>query len=401
MATLTSPLSAAAGPARVRLDAPDLLRGLVMVLMALDHVRDFFTNARFDPLDLAHTTPALFFTRWITHFCAPTIVLLAGAGGYLYGRRGRSRGEVAQFLVTRGLWLVVLELTVVRFGWFYNFTYDLAAGQVIWAIGWAMVLLAGISYVLPARAVGVVGVVIVLGHNLLDPLVPAQFGPLAWLWMVLHEGGMLPLGPGHLFMVLYPFLPWLGVMCAGYALGEVLTLPPARRQRLLLRLGLGITVAFVVVGLINRYGDSIPWTFQRTPLLTVLSFLDTEKYPPALQYVLMTIGPALLALALLERVADGPVKRFFLTFGQVPLFYYMLHLILIHGLALVIAWFSGFEVGFLFRSQPPGMGVPPTWGFGLPVVYLIWAGVILALYPCCRWFAGVKARNDAWWLKYL
>jgi uncharacterized membrane protein len=401
MSAKTASVSSAAPlPVRARLDAPDFLRGLVMVLMALDHVRDFFTSARFDPLDLTQTTPALFFTRWVTHFCAPTFVLLAGAGGFLYGWRGRPRADTAQFLLSRGLWLVVLELTAVRFGWFFNFTYDLAAGQVIWAIGWAMVGLAGLSYWLPSRAVGIIGGLIIVGHNLLDPLTPAQFGPLAWLWQVLHEGGMLQAG-GHRFMVLYPVLPWLGVMCAGYGLGEVLTLPAARRQRLLLTIGVSMIAAFVVVGLLNRYGDTTPWTIQSTPFQTVMSFLDTEKYPPALQYVLMTIGPALVMLALLERVPDSPLKRFFLTFGQVPLFYYVLHLLAIHALALVVAATSGFDIAFLFRSQPPGMGVPPGWGLGLPGVYLIWGSVVLALYPLCRWFAGVKQRNPAWWLKYL
>ena len=392
---------AVAPPARTRLDAPDFLRGLVMVLMALDHVRDFFTNARFNPLDMSQTTTLIFLTRWVTHFCAPTFVLLAGASAYLYGLRGRTRAETARFLLTRGLWLVVLELTVVRFGWFFNLDYQLTGGQVIWAIGWAMLVLAGLSYVLPVRAVAGLGVLIIVGHNLLDPLVPAQFGGAAWVWMVLHEGGLLPLDATHAFFAAYPLLPWVGVICAGYGFGALVALPPARRQRVLLTLGLGLTAAFVALGLFAGYGDTTPWTPQSTPWRTVLSFLDVQKYPPALLYVLMTLGPAIAALPLLERWPDGAVKRFFVTFGRVPLFYYVLHLLLIHLVAVLVAMVLGLDHRYLLRLGPLVPSPPAAWGFGLPVVYGIWAGVVLALYPLCRWFAGVKARGWAWWLSYL
>ncbi len=409
--TLSSTVTIPAGPGlvtppaparpRLRLDAPDLLRGIVMVLMALDHVRDFFTNARFGPLDLTQTTPAYFLTRWVTHFCAPTFVLLAGASAYLYGSRGRTRAETTRFLLTRGLWLVVLDLTVVRFGWFFNLDYQITAGGVIWAIGWAMVALAGLSYALSVRVVAGLGVLIIVGHNLLDPLVPAQFGGAAWLWTVLHERGLLQVTPGYAFFVAYPLLPWVGVICAGYGFGALLALPPARRQRVLLDLGLGLIAGFIALGLLAGYGDTTPWTPQRTLLLTVFSFLDVQKYPPALLYVLMTLGPAIAALPLLERVPQGAGKRFFVTFGRVPLFYYVLHLLLIHAVARLTAIALGIDPYHLLRF---GSLLPPTpaaWGFGLPVVYAVWAGVVLALYPLCRWFAGVKARGGAWWLSYL
>ncbi len=391
----------AAAPTRSRLDAPDFLRGFVMVLMALDHVRDFFTTARFDPLDLTQTTPALFLTRWVTHFCAPTFVLLAGASAFLYGRRGRTRAELARFLLTRGLWLVVLELTVVRFGWLFDLNYHLSAGQVIWAIGWAIVVLAGLTYVLPVRAVAAVGILIIAGHNLLDPIQAAQLGRAGWVWNLLHERGVVLLAPDYRFIIAYPLLPWIGVICAGYGVGALLVLRPERRRRVLLDLGLGLTAAFFVLGLLNVYGDTTPWTPQRTPLLTVLSFLDTQKYPPALLYCLMTLGPAIAALPLLERVPDGTVKTFFVTFGRVPLFYYVLHLLLIHGVACLTAVALGVDPWHLLRFGPFLPPTPAAWGFGLPVVYAVWVGVVLALYPLCRWFAGVKARGRAWWLSYL
>ncbi len=395
------PTPDAAAPTRARLDAPDLLRGLVMVVMALDHVRDFFTIVRFDPMDLTQTSAPLFFTRWATHFCAPTFVLLAGASAYLYGHRGRTRAEVTRFLLTRGLWLILLEVTVVRFAWYFNLDYLRTGAQVIWAIGWAMVLLAGLSCVLPVRAVAAVGVLIIAGHNLLDPLVLAQFGAGAWLWTVLHEGGPLDPGATHKLVAAYPLLPWIGVLYAGYGFGALLLLPTARRRSVLLTLGFCLMAAFVGLSWLNGYGDPVPWTPQRTPLLTLLSFLDVQKYPPSLLYLLLTLGLAITALPLLERWPDGAVKRFFVTFGRVPLFYYVLHLYLIHAVALGLAVVTGFDTAFLFVSAKPGSALPPGYGFGLPGVYLVWAGVVGALYPLCRWFAGAKARSRAWWLSYL
>lgn len=397
-ASLATTAVGAPALAQPRLDAPDLLRGLVMVLMALDHVREFFTVVRFDPLDLTHTTAPLFLTRWVTHFCAPTFVLLAGAGAYLYGRRGHSRAETARFLLTRGLWLVVLELTVVRFGWLGNVSYSLVLMLVIWAIGWSMVALAALVC-LPTRVVAGIGIGIIVLHNLLNPLVPAQFNSLAWLWIAIHEGGFIPRGAGG-FAFQYPVLPWIGVIAAGYGLGAVLVLPAPRRHRILRTLGACMVAAFVLLGLLNIYGDTISWTPQRTLMRTIFSFLDTEKYPPALLYLLMTLGPVLALLPTLERVPEGAIKRFFVTFGRVPLFYYLVHVLLIRGLATLIARVQGLDAAFL-TNDVPFAEWPTAWGFSLPVVYLIWVGVVLALYPLCRWFAGVKQRSRAWWISYL
>ncbi|MGH7702234.1 MAG: DUF1624 domain-containing protein, partial [Gemmatimonadales bacterium] len=379
-----------------RLDSVDLLRGLVMVIMALDHVRDYFNGPRFDPLDLTQTTAALFFTRWITHFCAPVFVFLAGAGAFISGDRGKPKAELSRFLVTRGLWLVALEVTVVRFAWAFNLDYGrITILQVIWAIGWSMVALAALIH-LPHRAIAAFAIVMILGHNLLDPILPEVFGGhgptgygvLGWLWIVLH----VPVQP-----VFYPLIPWIGVMAAGYAFGPLLRLEAGQRRRTLLTLGVALTAGFIVLRAIDTYGDPTYWTPQRNGLFTLLSFVNTTKYPPSLLFLLMILGPAIAALALFERIS-GPVARFFIVFGRVPLFYYVLHLYLIHLLVLALAALQGLEVQ---RFLDVFIFFPPEWGFSLPVVYLIWAAVVLTLYPACRWFAGVKQRNRSAWLSYL
>jgi uncharacterized membrane protein len=374
-------------PARSRLAAVDLLRGLVMVIMTLDHVRDFFTNARFEPTDLTHTTTALFLTRWITHYCAPVFVFLAGASAYLAGTRRRSTGELSRFLVTRGLWLVVLELTVVRVAWFFDFDFSRFALQVIWAIGMSMVALAGLVF-LPIAAITAFGVGMIATHNLLDGIPAERFGSLAWLWYLLHES--------HL-PVIYPLIPWIGVMAAGYGFGALLVRDETQRRRLLWTLGLGATLGFVGLRALNRYGDPSPWSPQASATFTVLSFLDTTKYPPSLLFLLMTLGPAITLLPLLER-ARGPVARFFIVFGRVPLFYYVLHLYLIHALAVVVALLAQGDARALFTIFA---AFPADFGFGLPVVYLVWVVVVAALYLPSRWFAGVKQRRRDVWLSYL
>jgi uncharacterized membrane protein len=374
----------------------DLLRGLIMVIMALDHTRDYFTNVHFDPTDLSQTTPALFFTRWITHYCAPVFVFLAGTGAYLSTMRGKTRGQLARFLWTRGLWLIVLELTVVRFAWTFNLHYaQVTFVQVIWALGWSMIALAGLIY-LPMWAITAFSVLMIAGHNLLDPITPDAFGghgPLSygfwgWLWAVLH----VQAGP-----IVYPLIPWIGVMAAGYAFGSVYRLEAAERRRLLLRLGALITVGFVLLRYIDRYGDPTYWTRGQTPIHTMMSFLNVVKYPPSLLYLMMTLGPSIALLAFFERLA-GPVGRFFTVYGRVPMFYYIVHLYVIHGLVLVLAGAQGLPVGTFFNLF---FAYPRGWGYSLPVVYLIWMGVVLALYAPCRWFAGVKRRSRAWWISYI
>jgi uncharacterized membrane protein len=376
----------------------DLLRGLVMVIMALDHVRDFFTDLRFDPTDLSQTTVLLFLTRWITHFCAPTFVFLAGAGAFLQGARGKSRSELAGFLATRGLWLVVLELTVVRLGWAFDLNYaGLLWVAVIWVIGVSMVMLAGLVY-LPLPVIAAFGLVMIATHNLFDGITPESLGGWGPLWTVLHVQRPIAFPGGGALFVAYPLIPWIGVMAAGYAFGSLLLRPTEERRRLLLRLGLSLTAAFIVLRALNIYGDPRPWTPQPAGVLTLLSFLNTTKYPPSLAFLLMTLGPAIASLAWFERLS-GPVARFLIVFGRVPLFYYVLHIFVIHVVALALGLVAGFPPSTFLR--PFFLNPPPGWGYGLPAVYAIWVAVVLALYPVCRWYAGLKARRHDAWLSYL
>jgi uncharacterized membrane protein len=389
----TSSLPAAVRP---RLDAIDLVRGAVMVLMALDHTRDYFRDLPFDPLDLTRTDTALFLTRWVTHFCAPVFVFLAGTGAFLYGARGQTHGQLAWFLLSRGLWLVVLEFALVNPGWSFRLDSQPLVAQVIWAIGWSMVLLAGVVY-LPAWAVAALGVLLVAGHNALDGIGLDRLGSFSWLWQVLLRPGAVSLGGGRVLFVAYPVLPWFGVLAAGYGLGPLWLVDRPRRRHLLLALGTALTLLFVVLRATNVYGDPQRWSLQARGWFTVLSFVNCTKYPPSLLYVLMTLGPALLALAWCDR-EPGPLGRPLVTFGRVPLFYYLLHVPLIHALALGLAYAGHEDPSFLFRH--PATAQRPE-GYGLPVVYLVWLGVVVALYPACRWFAGVKRRHPGSWLSYL
>jgi uncharacterized membrane protein len=385
-------------PKPPRLDSVDLLRGVVMVLMALDHVRDYFTDVRFYPLDLTRTNLLLYMTRWITHFCAPVFVFLAGTGAFLSLTRGKSVPELSRFLFTRGLWLVFVELTVVRFGWLFNFDYSLAIGQVIWAIGWSMVVLAGLIR-FPVKAVTIFGVVMIVVHNAFDGVMPGELGIFGWPWQILHAGGMIEYVQGYFFAAAYPLIPWIGVMAAGYGFGTLLTRDEVARRKVLLRLGLAMTAAFIMLRATNIYGDPRQWNMQKDGVFTVLDFINCEKYPPSLLYLLMTLGPAIAVLPLLER-ARGWAAQFFTVFGRVPMFYYVIHIPLIHGLALLGASLTGYDTSIMFANVPPWEW-PEGYGFSLPVVYAIWAGVVIALYPVCRWFAGVKKRRKDVWLSYL
>ncbi|HET7463527.1 MAG TPA: heparan-alpha-glucosaminide N-acetyltransferase domain-containing protein [Longimicrobium sp.] len=414
MATKTlppTPRAAAAGrsdpapaPRRARIDSVDLLRGAVMVLMLLDHTRDFVHRDAplFDAADLSRTTVALFLTRWVTHFCAPAFVFLAGAGAALQLVRGKPKRELSRFLLTRGAWLVVLEFTVVRLGVAFDLDYRAFPGmlQVIWAIGVSMMVLAALIH-LRTRWVAAAGVAIVALHNLGDPLnVPRPDPGLGGsLWMVLHQPGLIhPLGLP--LLVLYPLLPWLGVLLCGYCVGHVYGWEAGRRRRFLARLGAGLVTAFVVLRLANVYGDPRPWSVQKNAVFTALSFVNTNKYPPSLLFVLMTIGPALLVLAWSEGARRGPVGRALVTFGRVPLFFYLLQWFVSHGIALLLSLAAGKPTSHLF-GIPAGTPPQPGAGFGLGVTYLCWAAGVALLYPLCRWFAGVRQRRDDWWLSYL
>jgi uncharacterized membrane protein len=387
-----------ATPARPRLHSVDLVRGVAMVLMALDHVRAWFSAARLEPTGLSDATAAVFLTRWVTHLCAPMFVLLAGAGAYLALARGVPRREQARFLAVRGLWLVLLELTVVRLMWTFNFDY---AGQpvvlqVLWAVGVSMIALAGLI-ALPVPAVAAVAVALIAGHDLFDGVNPAALGAWAPLWQLLHVQGPVELPGGVRLLVIYPVLPWIGVMALGYALGPVLVGPEPTRRRVLLGLGAALTAGFLVLRAWNGYGDPVRWALHPTLGRTVLSFLDTTKYPASLMFLLMTLGPALLLLAVAERWR-GVASDVLVVLGRVPLFYYVLHLGLIHALALVIGTLAGFEPSAFLTAWP---FLPPGWGYELPVAFALWVAVVLALYPACRWYAAVKATRPERWLRYL
>ena len=398
-------MSVVAAAARTRVQSIDILRGAVMILMALDHVRDFFHAGaqHFDPTDLSQTTPILFLTRWVTHFCAPTFIFLAGTSAYLQSRRGRSTAAVARFLLSRGLWLVVLELTFVRWaGWRMNLGNDQIFLWVIWTLGMSMIVLAGLIYV-PWKPLLAASVAVILLHNTLDGVMPAQFGAFGWLWKILHAPDMIaPTGSIAIFTN-YTLVPWMFVMAAGYGFGRVLDLEQAARRTLLLRLGAALIAAFVVLRWSNLYGDPSPWSRQPSALLTIASFLNCTKYPPSLLYLLMTLGPGILVLGLIEHVRLGD-RNPLLVFGRVPLFYYLLHIPLIHGLAILLFGVRYGRTDFLFRNPPsllgPVEGFPQDYGYHLAAVYAIWIGVVVALYPVCRWFAALKQRNRSPILSY-
>ncbi len=378
-----------------RLNSIDFLRGLVMVIMALDHVRDFFTDARFDPADLTQTDSALFLTRWVTHFCAPIFVLLSGVSAGLMAER-KSKRELSLFLATRGLWLIVIEATLVSFSWQFTFGFAVIL-QVIWAIGVSMLLLSLLVH-LPLWAIAGFGAIVVLGHNILDY---GLFPPQDWsrpapFWHGLHVGAFT-LDFGLPAVMAYPLLPWVGLMPLGFLLARVYRMDTAARQQLLIRLGLGCTLAFLVLRAFNGYGNPSPWSVQDSGAFTVWSFLNTTKYPPSLAYLLMTLGPGLLVLAYAERWR-GRFVDWMVTFGKVPFFYYLAHLYLGHLLALVAAELMGFG----WRTvAAPMWAFPPEYGFSIWIVWLVWIAVVVMLYPACRWFADLKARRKDWWLSYL
>jgi uncharacterized membrane protein len=388
-----------------RLSSLDLLRGLIIVVMALDHVRDFvMTAAVQDPTADPNSSPLLFATRWITHFCAPTFVFLAGTSAGLMASR-KSRAELAKFLLTRGLWLLLLEILVISPAWTFAPTgaggfggHIYVALQVIWVIGASMVILAGAQY-LGRGACLAIGTVILVGHNLLDAAWPAASttGHTAGAWAALHARQLYEIGNFRVFFS-YPLLPWIGVMFAGYGAAALFELPQHRRNLLLVRFGLGMVLAFVVIRALNVYGDPNPWKPDSgSAAASLMSFLGTTKYPPSLLFLLMTLGPAAIACAFIERLY-APLRNVLVTFGRAPLAFYLAHLYLIHFVAMMLGVAQGHSASqFLthYRFFPQGFGV------GLAGVYLVWIAVVLALYPLCRWVADVKARRRDWWLSYV
>ena len=397
----------AAGPATAsRFVSIDLIRGAVMILMAIDHVRVF------SGLPAGGPTPGIFFTRWVTHFCAPAFVFLAGTSAWLYGRR---HADLPRFLLMRGAWLVFLELTVLRWAWTFNFDFAHEMAGVIWVIGWSMILLA-LLVRLPVMVAGGLGLLLICGHNLLDGYIYARLDSLgeglsAGLWKIFYVGffaGPISFGPdGPNLIVLYALVPWVGVMAAGYALGAIVTMEPARRDRLCQIIGAAAIALFLVLRAFNIYGDPQPWSAtgeggNGPPLPPLLSFLNTTKYPASLLFLLMTLGPAIALMPLLEK-ARGAAADWVAVFGRVPFFYYMLHIPLIHVLALAVSQVRLGEVSpWLFANHPMGAGrAPDGYMWSLAQLYLIWALTIVVLYPACRWFADVKSRRKDWWLSYL
>ena len=398
---------------RPRLDAIDILRGIVMIIMMIDHTRDF-VNADgylFDPTDVTKTSVALFASRWITHFCAPLFVFLSGVSIYLQKRRNKP--GLSSFLVKRGLWLIFVEIVVLKFviwltpGGTFKFLL-----QVIWVIGVGMLVMAALVK-LPTWVSGVLGVAMIALHNLTDGFrVAGWAGPTgpdvsigAKLWIIVHQGGPLPLGPssGPVGIVLYALIPWIGVMAAGYAFGALYDLDWPKRRKLLVQIGTAAVLAFIVLRYVNLYGDPAKWASQpRGAAMTLVSFFNVTKYPPSLIFLCMTLGPGILALAAFEGwQRESRIKNFFATYGKVPFFYYMLQWLWAHLSAVVLGLIAGKSVSYLFFGFPEMFAnAPKGAGFSLPVTMLTWLVGVFALYPLCKWYAGVKARRKDWWISY-
>ncbi|WP_179346317.1 DUF1624 domain-containing protein [Winogradskyella ursingii] len=389
-----------------RIESIDILRGLVMVIMALDHARDYSNTGYMfaDPTNIETTTPILFFTRWITHFCAPVFVFLAGTAAFLYGSKKNSKKDLAKFLFTRGLWLVFIELTIVNFAWTFDLSLSVHIFQVIWAIGICMMLLAALIY-LHKKLLLALGLIIVFGHNLLDGITQQGTEPLSILWYYVHQFNFQVINDGQgMLAIAYPFLPWLGIIILGYCFGHFYQsgFDAKIRKSWLLRFGYGAIFLFIILRALNVYGDLTPWAAQKDTTYTVLSFFNVTKYPPSLIYTLMTLGPAFLFLYAIESVKNK-VTNWLLVFGRVPFFYYIIHLYFIHLIGMVgliilgenwqelILTVDRFKSGYLFNI-----------GYDLWVSYVVWILTIVILFPICKKYMKYKANNkDKWWLSYL
>ncbi|MEP1487333.1 MAG: heparan-alpha-glucosaminide N-acetyltransferase domain-containing protein [Algibacter sp.] len=387
-----------------RIESIDVLRGLVMVIMALDHTRDFFHYGSFftNPTNLETTTPFLFFTRFITHYCAPVFVFLAGTSAFLYGSK-KTKPELFKFLFTRGLWLVFLEITLNNLLWKFDITFSRIILQVIWAIGLSMMALSVLIF-LSRKLVLIIGIIIVAGHNLLDGIVMQGNSLQSIVWYVLHQANVVPISDTSDVGIFYPILPWIGVMLLGYSLGYLYLkeFNPVLRKKWLLRIGMGAIVLFFILRGANIYGDLVPWTIQDTTSKTIMSFFKVSKYPPSLAYVLITIGPALLFLYAFESVKNKVID-FFLIFGRVPLFYYFLHILVIHVFAIIgLLIFGGNWQDMILTKNAFSSATLINYGYSLFVVYMVWIGVITLLYFPCKKYMIYKANNkDKWWLSYL
>lgn len=387
-----------------RIFSIDILRGLIIVIMAIDHTREYVNSGAiaFNPEDLTKTTYAFFFTRWITHFCAPVFAFTAGLGACLRLDRGGTRSELSRFLWTRGLWLVFLEFTLVRLVFFFRLDYgaDPTFLLVFWMLGISMIALAALIH-LPFRLLAVASIAMIALHNLADKITPAQFGGYGWIWNVLHQPGLIY--PKPVIIAAYPLIPWIGVMAAGFCFGQVYRQNDENRRKTLIVTGLALTAAFVVLRFINVYGDLRPWAPQATPGFTVLAFIRTNKYPPSLLYLLMTLGPAITFLGLIDRVRPA-MTNIFLVFGRTPQFFFIMHIAVIHLFAIGLGYLRYGSQPFLWQPGPTiggGAGYPDGYGWSLGTTYLVWAAVIVAMYPMCRALANLKASKRSWWLSYL
>ncbi|MFT7231675.1 MAG: putative membrane protein [Cyclobacteriaceae bacterium] len=386
-----------------RITSIDLLRGLVMILMALDHVRDYFHDDGFlfDPTDIDQTYPTLFFTRFITHYCAPVFVFLAGTSAFFVGQR-KGKGDLSIWLIKRGVWLVILEITVVRFAWFFQLNFKEVDLMVIWVLGLCMIALAGLIHI-PKKIIILICLIVIFGHNLTDGL---QFSNTLMnnLWIFLHVFDTIAITNHNVIFIDYPLIPWVFVMPLGYYLGE-LYLPdfaPPKRQKALKLIGFSLVLLFIVIRLLNFYGDSYKWSEQESLIFTIMSFLNVSKYPPSLLYLLITLGPAILFLAYTEKW-KGAIAQRIIILGRVAMFYYLIHLYIIHLSALLAAYLTGFDPSLLLLDEWISY-VPELkgYGFDLWVVYLVWMILIVGLYPICKWYNNYKSNHrQKWWLSYL
>jgi uncharacterized membrane protein len=398
MANLSQPII------KQRISSIDILRGVIMLIMALDHTRDFlhFSGPQYDPTNMATTTPILFFTRWITHFCAPTFVFLSGVSAYLAGTR-RTKSELSDFLIKRGLWLILVELTLISFAFMLNPHFNLFVLQVIWAIGFSMIIL-GLLVRAPLTVIAVIGGLIFFGHNILDLIQLPQkgAGSVVLKMFFTAAGSVFPLGGKYIIFDLYAVIPWTGVMLLGYVFGSLYkpSFNPQRRKRILLLTGASLVVLFLILRFINGYGDPAPWSAQRNGIHTMLSFLNTTKYPPSLVYLSMTLGPVLIILSLIEHV-QNKLTAIFIVYGNVPFFYFVLHFYLIRAINIILFFASGFNTSQISNPNSPFNFKPPAFGYPLWVVYLIWIFVIVVMYFPCKWYSTYKRTHGQWWLSYL
>ena len=387
-----------------RIGSIDLLRGIIMVIMALDHSRDFFhIQANIDdPLNMATTTPFLFFTRWITHLCAPTFIFLAGVSAWLQSGR-KTKKELSSFLITRGFWLVLMDLVVITFGTTADIHFSYFIMQTLWAIGISMAIL-GVMIWLPFYAVLFTGAAIVFGHNTIDFAEAAHKGDFPFWWSLLHKQGEFNLWPGHTLFVFYPFLSWSGLMMLGYCCGKIFTAyEPSQRNKILLYIASGLFLCFAVLRYTNLYGDPLHWSQQKKPVYTFLSFMNVQKYPPSLLYMCATIGISLLFLSLVKNT-NSRLSKIFIVYGRVPMFYYILHFYVLNVISIALYLSRGHTVAEGLKGIPglPWKFLMPGEGYSLAVTYAIWIAVVAALYPLCKWYDQYKSSHpEKKWLSYL